>query len=72
MCADPAAAGSANAHRQGGKVSLVLQSGTQTPVSRTFTAEVKAPGLLQVIFTREAGLAGLSNCRTNSTWLRRR
>jgi hypothetical protein len=32
--------------RQGGKVSLVLPSGKEAPVSRTFTAEVKAAGLL--------------------------
>jgi hypothetical protein len=32
--------------RQGGRVSLVLPSGTEAPVSRTFTAEVKAAGLL--------------------------
>jgi len=46
MCVDPAAAGSGDADRQGGKVSLVLPSGTEAPVSRTFTAEVKAAGLL--------------------------
>ena len=32
--------------RQGGKVSLVLPSSKEAPVSRTFTAEVKAAGLL--------------------------
>ncbi|MFN7164081.1 MAG: LytTR family DNA-binding domain-containing protein, partial [Hyphomonas sp.] len=41
-----AAAAVRDVKRQGGKVSLVLPSGKEAPVSRTFMADARAAGLL--------------------------